>query len=223
MENFSRTELVLKDNFEKIKNLKILLFGLGGVGGFVFELLLRLGVKEITIVDCDKFEESNLNRQLLCKYKNLGKSKVEEAIKRAKEIRKDVKIEGFFERVTSENVKKFFIGDYDFVIDCIDDTKAKIAIILESDKKNIPIVCAMGTGNRYKDPNFIVDDINKTSYDRLSKKIRKELKKYKLKNKVFACYSKTESEKTKSLGSVVYSPFLCAGKIVSFVTNFIVA
>lgn len=222
MEETNRTELVIGKNIDKIKSSHIALLGVGGVGGFVFEMLLRLGVSKITIVDFDNFEKSNLNRQILALTNTVGQSKVEVAKERAKNINKDIKVISKNIKIDESNIHEVLNEKYDYVIDAIDDVKAKVAVILYCSQKGIPLITSMGTGNRYKIPQFEVANIFKTSNDGLARKIRSELRKANFKGQVDCVYTKEIPEKTKGLGSVVYYPLMCAGVIVSFITNKII-
>ncbi len=220
MAQFERTKIVMGENLIKIENANICLLGVGGVGGYVLEMLYRLGVKHLTIVDCDNFEETNLNRQLYSTYSSLGRPKVEVAGTRAKEINADCVVIPKKIKINESTLPEILSGqNYDFVIDCIDDVRAKIVTILYCNEHNINLICAMGTGNRYKTPRFEVMDLFKTSYDGLARKMRNELKKKNFRGKVNVCCTLESTEKTTALGSVVYYPLMCAGTLVSFVAN----
>ena len=223
MEDNSRTEIVLKDKTILLENSHIAILGLGGVGGYVLEMFARLNVKKITVVDCDKFEKSNLNRQILALTETIGKDKVEVAKERVKSINPECQITAKQMKIDEENVGEILNEKYDYVLDCIDDIRAKIAVIKFCQQKNLSLLCAMGTGNRYKNPNFVVEDLFKTSYDGLARKLRTELKKENFVGKVPVAYTKENVEKTTALGSVVYYPLLCAGVMVSFVTNHLIS
>ena len=217
-ELLERTKRVIKDT-SKIENANILLLGAGGVGGYVFEMLVRLGVGHLTVVDFDEFDKTNLNRQLLATVGTIGLKKAGVARARGLAINPNAEIEAIEEKVTSSNIDKIISQKYDYVIDAIDDVKAKIAIIKFCKESGISLVSAMGTGNRYKMPQFVVEDLFKTSYDGLAKKMRAELKKENITSGVKVVYTKEQPEKTEALGSVVYYPLMCAGTIVSFVAN----
>ncbi len=220
MAQFERTKLVVGENLCKLENANICLLGVGGVGGYVLEMLYRLGVKNLTLVDCDNFEETNLNRQLYATYSTLGLPKVEVAQKRAKEINSSCFVTAIKTKISEKTLPEIFMDkDFDFVIDCIDDVQAKIATILYCKEHNLNLVCAMGTGNRYKTPRFEIMDLFKTSYDGLARKMRNELKKRDFHDKVIVCCTTESVEKTGTLGSVVYYPLMCAGTIVSYVAN----
>ncbi|MBQ9792970.1 MAG: ThiF family adenylyltransferase [Clostridia bacterium] len=218
----SKTEIVIgKQNVEKLKNSNIIVLGVGGVGGYVTEMLARLGIENLTIVDFDLVSKSNLNRQIIALNSTLGKQKVEVFKNRILDINPACEIKTINTKILKENVGEILNINYDYVIDCIDDIPAKIAIAKHCKDNNINIISSMGTGNRYKMPKFEVSDISKTSYDKLAKKLRKLLKDEGI-TSLDVVYTKEEVEKTESLGSVVYYPLMCAGVIVSFVVNKII-
>ena len=217
-ELLERTKRVIKDT-SKIENANILLLGVGGVGGYVFEMLVRLGVKHLTVVDFDTFDMTNLNRQLLATMGTIGLKKAGSARARGLSINPQAEIIAIDKKITADNISKIISCKFDYVIDAIDDVKAKIAIIKHCKQNGISLLSAMGTGNRYKMPQFVVEDLFKTSYDGLAKKMRTELKKENITSGVKVVYTKEQPEKTNALGSVVYYPLMCAGTIVSFVTN----
>lgn len=215
----SRTAVVIgKQNVEKLKNSNIAILGVGGVGGYVAEMIARLGVEKLTIVDFDVINKSNLNRQIIALNSTIGKQKVQVLKDRILDINPDCSVAEINTKITVENVSQILNKNFDYVIDCIDDVPAKIAVIKYCKEKDINIVASMGTGNRYKIPKFEVSDISKTSYDKLAKKLRKLLKDEGI-NSLDVVYTKEEVEKTESLGSVVYYPLMCAGTLVSFVVN----
>jgi len=223
MEENSRTEFVLKDKTKLVENCHIAILGLGGVGGYVLEMFTRMNVSKITVVDFDKFEESNLNRQILATIHTLNKDKTEIAKERVKSINPNCIVNAKNILINEDNVSEILNEKYDYVLDCIDDVRAKIAVIKHCQKNNLPLLCAMGTGNRYRNPEFMVEDLFKTSYDGLARKLRTELKKDNFVGKVDVAFTKEKAEKTTALGSVVYYPLLCAGTMVSFVTNHLIS
>ena len=219
---FSRTERVIgKEKLEKIVSSHIAVLGVGGVGGYVVEMLTRLGVGKLTIIDFDKIDISNLNRQIIATNNNLNQYKTSEFVKRIKSINPNCEVIEKTQKITTENISELLNEKYDYVIDAIDDINAKVGIAKYCQEKNIKLVASMGTGNRYKLPQFEVADISKTSYDKLAKKLRKMLKDNGV-EKLNVVYTKEPNEQTESLGSVVYYPLMCAGTIVSFVTNEII-
>ena len=177
-ERFLRTAALIGDDaVEQLQNSKIMLFGLGGVGSFVAEALIRSGVGEIDIYDNDTVDITNLNRQLIALESTIGKLKTEVTARRLKEINPKVKV---FEQpvfVTPEVINNTDFSKFDYVIDAIDNVTAKIAICQKAREYNIPVISAMGAGNKLDPTLFEVAPIEKTSVCPLAKVMRLELKK----------------------------------------------
>ena len=172
-EKYSRTiGLIGKDNFEELQNMKILLVGLGGVGGTAFEALLRIGFKNFTIVDLDKVALSNLNRQILYVVDNIGENKVDAAKRKALSIEPEAKIETYAGDIRDFKIKY----RYDMVIDCIDNVDAKIDLISRSVDLGLPIITSMGMANKLDPSQIKVDTLNHSTVDPLAKKVRYLLK-----------------------------------------------
>lgn len=176
LDQFSRTELLIgKDGIKKLENSKVCIFGIGGVGSYVVEGLVRAGIGNFILVDNDKISLTNLNRQIIATTKTLGNSKVQTAKNRILEINPDAKVEVYEEFFMPES-KDFFDDTVDYVIDCVDTVTAKIEIIMRAQKLNIPIISSMGTGNKLDPTKFVVTDIYKTEICPLAKVMRKELR-----------------------------------------------
>lgn len=192
MENqFSRTELVIgKENQEKLKNSKVVVFGVGGVGSYVVEGLARAGIGSFVIVDNDEVSVSNINRQLIATHKTVGKAKVDVVKERILDINPDAKVETFKEFVTKES-REYFDSNVSYVVDAIDTVTAKLDLIERANKLNVPIISCMGTGNKLDPTRFEVTDIYKTSICPLAKVMRKELRARGIK-KLKVVYSKEE-------------------------------
>ncbi len=189
---FQRCELLFGDDFDKIKNAKIILFGVGGVGGFCLDALYRTGIWDISIVDFDKYEITNQNRQIGSEA--IGEKKVE-ALKKIYPT-----VEPIFDKVTKQWVENFDFSPYDLVIDAIDDIDAKVALAHKSYKK---LISSCGGAKRV-DPTLItIDKIWKTTNDPFAKKFRYELKKSGFKNSFDVVYSKELPKSMKELGSFV--------------------
>ncbi len=173
----SRTRLILGDAaIEKLKASHVALFGLGGVGGYCLEALVRGGVGALDLYDGDVFTTSNLNRQLLSSTEVLGREKTSVAKERALSIRPDAKINTYQMFYLPEKADEIDFSAYDYVIDAIDTVTAKISLIEQAKKANVPVISCMGAGNK-KDPSaFHVSDISQTSVCPLAKVMRKELK-----------------------------------------------
>jgi tRNA A37 threonylcarbamoyladenosine dehydratase len=179
MESFyDRTELQIGSlGVEKLKKARIAIFGVGGVGGFAFECLVRSGIKNITVFDGDTIKPSNLNRQVIATTENLGKDKVEVAVLRAYSINKDGNFKGEKVFYTKQNADEYPLENFDYIIDAIDTVSSKIALILRAKEKGVKIISSMGTGGKL-DPTLLqVTDINKTEYCPLARVMRRELKK----------------------------------------------
>lgn len=188
---FSRTELLIgRDNIEKLHKSKVAVFGIGGVGSYVVEALVRAGIGSFILVDNDDVSITNLNRQIIATTKTIGKSKVEVAKDRILEINPKANVTIYKEFYMPDN-KIELTSDISYIVDAIDTVTAKIALIEEADKLNIPIISSMGTGNKLNPTKFEVTDIYKTSVCPLAKVIRKELRNRGIK-KLKVVYSKEE-------------------------------
>ena len=193
MENiFSRTELLLgKDKIELLKNKKVLIFGIGGVGGFVCEALARTGIGYFDLVDNDKVSISNINRQIIATTKTIGLYKTELMKERIISINPSANVKTYNLFYTKDNQDVFDFNNYDYIIDCIDTVTSKLLIIEKATKLNKNIISSMGTGNKINPMMLEISDINKTSVDPLAKVMRRELKKRGI-NKLKVVYSEEE-------------------------------
>ncbi len=191
LNQFSRTELVIgKEGLEKLSNAKVAIFGLGGVGSFVLEGLVRAGVENFVLIDDDRICLTNLNRQILATRKTVGQPKVEVAKQRILDINPDANVEIHQEFFMPET-EGILDNSIDYIVDCIDTVTAKIELVVRADKLNIPIISCMGTGNKLDPTRFEVTDIYKTSVCPLAKVMRKELRSRGIK-KLKVVYSKEE-------------------------------
>lgn len=173
MQKFIRTEMLLgKEAIEKLNKSHVAIFGIGGVGGYALEALVRAGVGEIDIVDSDDVSVSNINRQILATTKTVGQLKVDLAEVRAKEINPDVQINKFPIFYLPETAHLFDFSKYDYVIDAIDTVSGKMELVKRANEVGTPIICSMGTGNKLDPTAFEVTDIYKTSVCPLAKVIR---------------------------------------------------
>ncbi len=189
-EQFSRLELLIGTQaLEKLQNSRIAVFGIGGVGGYVVEALIRSGIGAIDLIDSDEVFLSNLNRQIIATHQTLGMPKVEAAKQRILEINPNVAVKTYQTFFTPENADTFDFTVYDYVVDAIDTVSAKLALIEKSKSVGVPIICAMGAGNKMNPAMLEVTDISKTSVCPLARVIRTELKKRGIKN-VKVVYSK---------------------------------
>lgn len=180
MENniYTRTELLIgQDSLNTLKNSKVIVFGIGGVGSFTVESLCRCGIGEISLVDFDTIDITNINRQIHAFICNVGKYKVDEMKIRIELINPDIKVNIFKVKLEKDNIDSFNLKYYDYVVDAIDTITSKIYLIKYCYENNIKIISAMGAGNKMDPTRFKVSDINKTSVCPLARVIRRELKK----------------------------------------------
>ena len=188
---YSRTELLIgKEGIEKLSKAKVAIFGIGGVGSFVVEGLVRAGIQNFILVDSDIVDISNLNRQIIATHSTIGKPKVEVAKSRILEINPNAKVKTYQEFFMPDS-KEILDSTIDYIVDAVDTLAAKIELVLRADKLKIPIISSMGTGNKLDPTKFEVADIYKTSVCPLAKVMRKELKQRKI-EKLKCVYSKEE-------------------------------
>lgn len=190
LNQFSRTELLLgKAAMEKLKNSRVAVFGIGGVGGYTVEALVRSGVGTLDLIDDDKVCLTNINRQIYATRKTIGKYKVDVAEERCKDINPDVVINIYKTFYMPETAEKFDFSLYDYVVDAIDTVTGKIELAVNAAKAEVPIICSMGAGNKLDPSSFEVADIYSTSVCPLARVMRYELKKRGIK-KLKVVYSK---------------------------------
>ena len=225
---FSRTEtLIGKEGIEKLKKSKVAVFGIGGVGSFVVEGLARAGIENLIIVDFDKYDITNINRQLGALHSTIGKYKVDVMKERILDINPNAKVKIVKEFFGPNSNKNIIDQSIDYIVDAVDNVTAKIELVVKANEFEIPIISAMGTGNKLDPTKFEITDIYKTSVCPLAKVIRKELRKRDIK-KLKVLYSKedpikqSKEEKTKdeknSPASISFVPsvagLIIAGEVV---------
>ncbi len=220
--NLSRLEsLVGEDNISKIKNLKILILGIGGVGGYTVESCVRCGISNITLVDGDTIKPSNINRQIIATSKNNNKYKTKEWKKRIKKINPDAIVNIINTHITEDNMEVLFSDNYDYLIDCCDTSKVKIKLVTECAKRGIKLVSSMGMANKMDATKIMISTLDKTETDPLAKKIRSELKgkdKELMKN-VSVVYSNEKPINNTMLGSTAFVPAVAGLYITNFIIN----
>lgn len=229
-----RTELLIKsEGLEKLKNSNILLVGLGGVGSFAAEFLVRAGIGKITIVDGDTVDITNINRQLPALNSTINKHKVELVAKRILDINPNIQLKKINEFLIPERMEEILTNEkFDYVLDCIDSVSPKLALIIACKRKKIKLVSAMGAGGKTDPSKVMVRDISKTNNCFLAKQIRKKLKKENI-HKGFRCVFSTEIQDECSLkltdgsnfkksfyGTISYMPALfglyAAAEVIQF-------
>ena len=228
LNQFSRTELLIgKDGLEKLKNSKIAVFGIGGVGSFVVEGLARSGIENFVLIDNDTICLTNLNRQIHATTKTIGMYKVDVMKQRILDINPDANIEIYKEFYLPESKIKILNKNIDYIVDAIDTVTTKVLLACQARDLEIPIISAMGTGNKLDPTRFEVTDIYKTSMCPLAKIMRKKLKENGVK-KLKVVYSKEEpikpyydeirKEETVKAGSISFVPsvvgMIIAGEVI---------
>lgn len=216
----SRTEILIgEEGVRTLQDKKVILVGIGGVGGYVATMLVRAGIREITIIDFDKVDKSNINRQVVANSNTIGRSKVEVLAEMLKEINPDLKLTAINQRVNDGNIP-LLIEDCDMCIDAIDSVGDKVALIVHCKKNNIPIISAMGAGNRVDVPRFYLTDIYKTHDDGLAKVMRKQLRNAGVESlEVVTTDSRPLDTKSDKIGSISYYPAMCGITIAAVVIN----
>lgn len=180
---FDRTQMLLgADTMSMLKKKKVIVFGVGGVGGYVVESLVRAGIYNIAIVDYDIVDVTNINRQIIALHSTVGRKKVEVMMERILDINPEAEIKIFDEKLTENNIGDFNLKEYSYIVDAIDDVPAKLLLIKTADGLNVPIISCMGTGNKFNPGMLVIDDIKKTNTCPLAKVIRKETAKMGIKH-----------------------------------------
>lgn len=220
---FERLELLIGDKINNIKGKKILLIGIGGVGSYTCESLIRSGIENITIVDSDKIDITNLNRQLMTSMDNIGKYKVDVMKERINSINPNCNVKIIKEFIDNSNIDILFKDDIDYVIDACDTIDTKVLVIEKCIKNNIKIISCMGTGNKMDPSKLKIMDISKTNYDKLAKIMRKRLNDIGIKHVMVV--SSNEEGYTKIIKDIPSNSFVPATAgllLTSYVINDIV-
>ena len=224
-DKFSRTEMLIgNDGLKKLSESKVAVFGLGGVGSYVCEGLVRGGIGNFVLIDFDKVDESNINRQLIATSKTVGRQKVDLMKERILEINPDANVEVYREFYMADSQSDIITEDLSYAVDCVDTIMAKIAVICKCDELDIPVISSMGTGNKLDATMFEVADIYETSVCPLARIMKKDLRKRNI-EKLKVVYSKehpintndceiNKDKKFKVKGSVSFVPSV-AGLIIA--------
>lgn len=218
-----RTEMLVgKNGISKLKNSHVAVIGIGGVGGYVCVMLARTGVGELTIMDFDKVDETNINRQIVANLKTVGKFKTAVMKKMILDINKDCKVNVINERLSKDNLNKVFANKYDIVVDAIDSVADKVELIAYCKENEINIISAMGAGNRIDIPTFEIKDIYETSNDGLARIMRKQLKKRGIQSLDVVCSTNCAIKtNNRTVGSISYYPAMCGCVIAAHVIKHI--
>lgn len=226
MENqYTRSIAVLgEEAMTKLKNCRVAVFGVGGVGSYTVEALARAGVGAIDLIDNDTFNVTNINRQLYATHKTIGQYKVDVARERILDINPECKVTAHKMFYLPENADGLDLSQYDYIVDAIDTVAAKVELIVRADKVGTKIISSMGTGNKLHPEMFEITDIYKTSVCPLAKVMRTRLKKEGIK-KLKVVYSKEEpiTNPDNIIGSVPFVPsvagLIIAGEVVKEIVN----
>ena len=227
MENqYTRTELLLgEEGVAKLKQAKVAVFGIGGVGGYVVEALARSGVGSFVLVDSDTVNVTNINRQIIATHDTIGRYKTEVMKERILKINPNANVITFPIFLDENNISSVITTNFDYVIDCIDTVNSKIALIEYCYKMNIKIISALGTGNKIDPTKFEITDISKTSVCPLARAIRKKLKSKNIEH-LTVVYSKEEPikiENSTTPASISFVPsvagLLIASKVIENLTS----
>ena len=222
MEEFARSELLLgKTSIEQLKNKKVIVFGVGGVGSYVCEALVRTGVGNITVVDNDTVAESNINRQIIALHSTVGMNKVDVIEARIKDINPDCRVTKKQMFYLPENADEIDLAEYDYIVDAIDTVTAKIDIICRGTELGVPVISCMGTGNKLEPSMLKITDIYKTNVCPLARVMRRELKQRGIK-KLDVLYSEEkpiipDSDNPRVPGSVAFVPSVAGLMIGGYV------
>lgn len=239
LNSFSRTELLLgEEAMKKLQKSRVAVFGIGGVGGYTVEALVRSGIGTIDIIDNDRVSLTNINRQIYATHSTIGKYKVDVAVERIKDINPDVVVNVHRTFYTPETSGDFDFSQYDYVVDAIDTVSGKIELVMQAEKTSTPIICSMGAGNKLDPTAFVVSDIYKTSVCPLARVMRNAMRKRGVK-KLKVVYSKEQPVEQKTVidmsgetsinkkrqipGSISFVPsvvgLIIAGEVIKDIAN----
>ena len=211
--------LVGNEKFEKLKNIKVLIVGCGGVGGYALETLVRSGISNIDIIDFDKIDITNLNRQIITNKDNIGLDKVDEAKKRVLSINPDININVYKIFLNDKNIDEILSNNYDYIIDACDSVDTKIELMKKSISNNFKLISCMGTAKKIDPTKLSITTLDKTNYDKLAKVIRRKIRDLNIAKKIVVVSSTEEIIKSDILGSFMMVPasagILCAKYVIS--------
>lgn len=217
--NLERLEsLVGLDVLERIKNLNILIVGIGGVGGYTLESLVRCGVENITIIDYDKVDSSNLNRQIISNLNNIGQLKVDVARKRYTNINDKLNLKAMSIFLDKDNIDSINICQFDYVVDACDSVETKALLMEVCVSKNIKIISSMGTAKKMDATKLSITTLDKTNYDKLAKKLRSVVPKN-IQRKIKVVSSTEQVKDINVLGSNSFVPATSGLLITNYIIN----
>ena len=222
MNEFSRCEILIgKEKLELIKTKTVLVIGLGGVGGYAIESLVRNGIENIILCDYDRIDITNINRQVIALHSTIGEDKTKVFLNRIKDINPNCRVKIINEFIDKDNINNIFMENIDYVIDACDTIETKKEIIKICLDKNIKFISCMGTAKKLDPTRLKITDLRNTNYDKIAKILRKWVKDEKIKGKINVVSSSEEVIKTsdnKKLGSMSFVPntagILCAKYVI---------
>ena len=219
---FERVEILLNEDINKLKDKTVLVLGIGGVGSYTVETLIRNPIKKIIIVDSDVIDITNLNRQLYTNQNNIGLKKVDELEKRIKSINPYIEVKKIDKFIDENNINLLFEEKVDYIVDACDSIKTKECLIRECIKRKIKFISSMGTAKKLDPTKLEITDIRKTSYDPLAKRIRKMVKDEHINNKIMVISSSEKPKEIKKLGSISFVPSVAGIYITCYIINDII-
>lgn len=225
MEQFSRfIQLIGEDDFSLLQKKNILVGGVGGVGGYVVESLVRSGISHLTIVDYDTVDITNLNRQIISLHSNIGKKKIDVIKERILEINPSCQVRGLDLFIGEDNIDTLFQETFDYVVDACDTVKAKQLLITKCLNKKIKFISCMGTGNKFHPELLQITELKRTSYDKLAKVMRKWAYDNHIKEKIMVVSSTEVCQKnsTPVIGSTSFVPSVAGMLCASYIINDII-
>lgn len=214
--------LIGENNFQKINNSHILVIGCGGVGGYVIESLVRCGVGNLTIIDCDVIDITNINRQIIALNSNIGKNKVDVFKERILDINQSINIEALNLKLDMNNIGDILNNNFDYVIDCIDDIPVKEEIIKICKSKNINLITSLGTGKRICADKLKITTLDKTNYDPIARRLRKYVKDNNIKGKITVLFSEEIPNTTSNESNVIFSSCFVPNSAGILISNFVI-
>lgn len=220
MNQFSRFELLIGDKQEEVKQKTVFILGLGGVGSYAVEAIVRSGIGRIIIADKDEIDVTNLNRQLMSLHSNIGKRKVDVIKERILDINPDCEVIAIDTMITESNIEEIYAEKIDYAIDACDTRETKFAFIEACLNHHVKFISSMGTGNKFDPSKLKIMDIRKTTYDPLAKLMRKKIKDAGIKDKIMVVSSPEKTIKIgTSIGSTSFVPSVAGLLCASYVIN----
>lgn len=219
-----RLELLVGDKIKNIQNIHVLVLGLGGVGGYALESIVRCGIKEVTIIDADKVDITNLNRQIVATTKTIGMYKADAFYERLKEINPNLIIHKIIKYITPDNLELNLPSNIDYIIDCCDSIKTKEALISYCISNNIKLISSMGTGNKLQPDRLKIMKLKDTSYDPIAKRLRKYVKDKSITKDIYVVCSDEEKvvSDVRTIPSNSFVPAVAGLLCTSYIINDII-